>query len=211
MIRRLVWIGLCAGAVIACKQRSESQLQSHGGGTQAITTEHNVNGVSKSACSLTKDQINQIAKTQNIYYAAVPEPMFQKGKACGKVFEITVGGACYENHSARCLNSHAKLGQFKQNSGKAPPKHVFKVFIADSCGSCIKDARHFDIGDHLYKSGAGKPLRDYLTRHIQAVKRGITTAQPNNLFLSNVREAGCVKGMKVESWVNGGQVPCANK
>ncbi len=179
----------------------------------AISTEHPIGGVGKTDCSFVKEDILKM-HDKGIYYVAVPEPWFQQGKACGKIIEVTVGGACFENHDLGCTKDYgnASLQEFQNATGQAPPNNNVKLFVADSCGSCKQDGAipHFDITDQTMKgNGPLAALRSYLEKNLQAVKQNGTqkTGQPNNLYISSFTIGGCAPGLKFEQWRS--SVPCA--
>ncbi|MES2745487.1 MAG: carbohydrate-binding domain-containing protein [Bdellovibrionota bacterium] len=192
-------------------QTSSVKAISGGGG---ISTEHGINGVGKTACSFKKEDILRL-QAQGYYYAAVAPSNFANGANCGKIIEVAVGGACYENHNTNCKNTsgHASLAQYAAASGQKAPNNRVRLFVADLCGSCVNDNNtpHLDIVDESMKgNGPIAALRSYFERNVQRVKQAGTnrTAQPNNLFLSSVQWGGCVPGLKFESWVASG--PCKN-
>ncbi len=200
----------------ACRHTNaneDSDLR-EGGAMVGISTEHPIEGVSQTACGFSRDAVMAM-HTAGYYYVAAPEVLFQGGKNCGRIIEIDVGGACYENHSANCTTpaGHASLEQFRTATQQTPPAHTARFFIADLCASCLNNAAtpHLDITDRVYQAGSPLgALRSYLERNIQAVKQAGTskTAQPNNLFLQSITLGACAPIPRLASWVGGGQAQC---
>lgn len=172
-----------------------------------ISTEHPIDGVNKTACSFTKQDVINM-KNKGYYYGAVPESIFKGGKNCGRILTVTVAGACYENHSAACTteNGNASVVELAKASGQKAPSRTVNLYIADSCGSCLNDPKtpHIDISSlALRNDGRLAPIVKFMENNIQKVKQygSGKTGQPNNLFLKSITMRGCAPGLKFESWV----------
>lgn len=204
---RLIILGALLSTLGACMSNDKSEVFDASQSSLGISTEHPLSGVSQTACGWKVEDIKKLHQS-HIYYVAVPDALFQGGKNCGRIIDVTIGGACYENHDLNCAKEggHASLAEFEKATGKKPPVNAAKLYIADSCGSCLNDSGtpHLDISNEAYVApGPLADLRNYLTTHVQAVKQSGTskTSQPNNLFLSNLSLADCAPGLTFQSWV----------
>jgi hypothetical protein len=171
---------------------------------RGISTEHYFNSIGQTHCGIKQDGLKHLA-AMGYHYVAVSQEFFDKyqGKACGKVFEITVGGACYKSSDMSCLTSYAPIEQVGGTGFRG--QRSAKVIVADLCPECqsltvngVKNF-HLDILNTVYNRaalGSGFPspledLRNFLRVNTQTVKGpGGLTFHDNNLYLSQVRPTG---------------------
>jgi hypothetical protein len=185
---------------------------------RGISTEHYFNSIGQTHCGIRQEGLKHLA-AMGYHYVAVSQEFFDKyqGKACGKVFEITVGGACYKSSDMTCLTSYAPLEQIGGSGFKG--QRTAKVIVADLCPECgsltingVKNF-HIDILNTVYNRsvlGNGSPspledLRGFLRNNTQTVKGpGGLTFHDNNLYLSQIKPTGeCLNLAKMTAATKG--------
>lgn len=171
---------------------------------RGISTEHYFNSIGQTHCGIRQDGLKHLAAI-GYHYVAVSQEFFDKyqGKACGKVFEITIGGACYRSSDMSCLTSYAPIEQIGGTGFRG--QRTAKVIVADLCPECqsltvngVKNF-HIDILNSVYNraalgNGSASPLEDlrsFLRGNTQTVKGpGGLTFHDNNLYLSQIKPTG---------------------
>ena len=183
-----------------------SSQQTNGDVFQGVSTEHYLGKIGQTSCGIKQEGLRKLVSL-GYHYVAVPQAFFDKyrGKACGIVLEVTVGGACYAASNLNCLDQHAPLTQIG-DSQKFSGETKVKLIVADTCPECGNMDRngvknfHLDILDTAYTetyTNTGKTagplmsLQQFLKAHDQTMKspNGLTY-HSNNLFLSKIERTG---------------------
>jgi hypothetical protein len=229
LISRAASFGLILGVGHACKTPAN-----HESGTRStinaptqvgtsdifrgISTEHYFTSIGQTHCGIKQEGLKNLASL-GYHYVAVSQEFFDKyqGKACGKVFEVTVGGACYRSSDMSCLTNHAPIE--KIGGGGFGGQRTAKLIVVDLCPECssltvdgVKNF-HIDILNTVYNrsalnNGSVSPLenlRGFLRTNIQTVKGpGGITFQDNNLYLSQIKATGeCLNLAKMTAATKG--------